>query len=204
MRPLPVPLPNPKLSPPGPLIPVPSGGSSFGASFGASSLIIGSSIFCCSSGGAGGGVKTGGGGGGAMLTNVRVSCLDAPPDDASFATTTIPVITIATTMIAIRNRLKKFCGGCCGSSSKSMPTLFPLRFCGQADLCDSDSSDDVEHIHHSLILSKAVTTNDDRKLRRLRFLRTQPLLELRNCDRDGVEKNFPFVVDGNRLCLRLG
>src|SRR5262249_47200343 len=161
MRPLPVPLPNPKLSPPGPLIPVPSGGSSFGgASFGASSLIIGSSIFCCCSGGAGGGVKTGGGGG-AMLTSVSVSCLDEPPDDASFATTTIPVITIETTMIAIRNRLKKFCGGCCGSSSKYMPTLFPLRFCGQADLCDSDSSDDVEHIHHSLILSKAVTTNDD-------------------------------------------
>src|SRR5262249_4076393 len=116
IRPLPGLPPRPKLSDPSPLIPVPSGGSSFGgASFGASSLIIGSSIFCSSCGG--GGFTTGGGGGGgggARLTSVSLSCFDDPPFEVSFATTTMPAMTTAMTMIAIRNRFKKFCGASSG------------------------------------------------------------------------------------------
>src|SRR4029077_7455146 len=87
IRPFPALSLRPKLSGPSPLIPVPRGGSSLGTSFGASSLIIGCSIFCCSCSGGGGGGVIMGGGGGARLTSVIESRFDEPPLDATFATT---------------------------------------------------------------------------------------------------------------------
>ncbi len=59
---------------------------------------------------------------------------DPPPFEAIFATVIMPARTRTVTMIAMRNRFRKLCGGGSVSSSKSISSSFALRLRCQTDL----------------------------------------------------------------------
>src|SRR5262245_260912 len=77
--------------------------------------------------------------------------------------------------------------------------LLRLRLRCQADLRDAQPSQNVKNIHNSLILSETVATDYDWKIRGLRLLLVEALLELLQSHRDRIQKYLAFVVERNRL-----
>ncbi len=88
---------------------------------------------------------------------------------------------------------------------QALPTLparsFLRRLSCETDLRDADSADDIQHVHHALVLRPAIPADHDRKIRILALVLVQPLLELFESDRHGIEKDFPFVVHRDGFAL---
>ena len=64
------------------------------------------------------------------------------------------------------------------SSGWLMRGLFFRGLGGEADLGDPDATDDIEDIHHHLVLGGAVAADDDGEFRHLRFVGVELGLEL--------------------------
>ena len=71
----------------------------------------------------------------------------------------------------------------------------------QPDLGQFKATQNIQHLHHLLVLHRGVAAQDHGEVRIGGFLGAQPVFQFLQGDRVSIEKDLPIVVHRNRLGL---